>query len=111
MAIYSNITIDQGSDYSTEIKVTGADGNPADMTGYLITGQIRKTYASSTSTDFVCSIVNAGGGVVKIALTGGTTNSMKAGRYVYDVEAQNGAGGSVTRIVEGQVEITPGVTR
>jgi hypothetical protein len=111
MSIYSNITIDQGSDFSIEIVVTDAAGNAADMTGYLLTGQIRKTYKSTTATDFVCSIVNATGGVVKIVLTSATTNAMKAGRYVYDVEAQNGAGGVVTRIVEGQIEITPGVTR
>ena len=111
MAIYSNITIDQGSDFSTEISVTDTEGNAADMTGYLLTGQIRKTYSSSTATNFVCSIVNAAAGLVKIVLSNTTTNAMKAGRYVYDVEAQNGVGGSITRIVEGQVEITPGVTQ
>ena len=34
---------------------------------------------------------------------------MKAGRYVYDVEINSG--GTITRVVEGQVEVTPGVTR
>jgi len=111
MAIYSNLTIDQGSDFETEIKVTDAGGAAADMTGYLITAQIRKTYLSTTSTSFACSLVNASKGIVKIVLSSTTTNAMKAGRYVYDVEAQNGTGGTVTRIVEGQATITPGVTR
>jgi hypothetical protein len=35
---------------------------------------------------------------------------MKAGRYVYDVEISSG-GGTVTRVIEGQLEITPSVTR
>jgi hypothetical protein len=36
---------------------------------------------------------------------------MKPGRYVYDVEVRVGVNGDITRIVEGQLEITPGVTR
>jgi hypothetical protein len=35
---------------------------------------------------------------------------MKAGRYVYDVEIL-AASGSRTRVLEGQVEVTPGVTQ
>jgi hypothetical protein len=35
---------------------------------------------------------------------------MKPGRYVYDVEIVDGDG-KRTRVVEGQFEITPGVTR
>jgi hypothetical protein len=111
MAIYSNISIDQGSDFETEIVVEDASSNPADLTGYIITGQIRKTYTSSTSISFVCTLVNASSGIVKIALTNTVTDAMKAGRYVYDVEAQDGTGGDITRIVEGQITVTPGVTR
>ena len=36
---------------------------------------------------------------------------MKPGRYVYDVEIVHDVSGSVTRVVEGQMEITPGVTQ
>jgi hypothetical protein len=36
---------------------------------------------------------------------------MKPGRYVYDIEIKNGADGTITRVLEGQVEVTPGVTR
>jgi hypothetical protein len=35
---------------------------------------------------------------------------MKAGRFVYDVEI-TASGGAKTRVLEGQVEITPGVTQ
>jgi hypothetical protein len=35
---------------------------------------------------------------------------MKPGRFVYDVEI-TASGGSKTRVLEGQVEITPGVTQ
>jgi hypothetical protein len=35
---------------------------------------------------------------------------MKAGRYVYDVEILS-SGGTRTRVLEGQLEVTPGVTQ
>ena len=49
-------------------------------------------------------------GVLTISLTNTQTNAMKAGRYVYDVEITSSAG-TKTRVLEGQVEITPGVTQ
>ncbi|MBI33139.1 MAG: hypothetical protein CMD98_04615 [Gammaproteobacteria bacterium] len=111
MAIYSNITIDQGSDFELEIDVADATGNSANLTGYTVAGQIRKSYSSSTATDLTCTFVNAAQGTVKIALTNAVTNAMKAGRYVYDVEVNHTATSVKTRIVEGQAEITPGVTQ
>jgi hypothetical protein len=35
---------------------------------------------------------------------------MKPGRFVYDVEILSGTG-TRTRVLEGQVEVTPGVTQ
>jgi hypothetical protein len=111
MAIYSNITIDQGSDYTTEVTVEDAAGNDANLTGYIAYGQIRKTYSSLTKYDFICTIPSPVHGIIKVQLPNTVTNIMKAGRYVYDIEVRVGAAGDITRVVEGQVEITPGVTR
>ena len=80
------------------------------MTGYSVAGQIRKTYDSTTYTAFTASVSNATGGTISISLTATQTNALKAGRYVYDVEITS-SGGVVTRVLEGQVEVTPGVTR
>lgn len=110
MAIYSNITIDQGSDFQSEVTVEDAAGGVADLAGYTAFGQIRKSYQSLTATDFVCSIPNPLTGIIKILLTSATTNGLKAGRYVYDIEIQS-ATGTKTRVIEGQVSVTPGVTQ
>lgn len=110
MAIYSNLVIDQGSTFSADIDVTDSVGDPLDLTGYTVAGQIRKSYASTTAVDFDPAIVqSASNGTVRIGLSATTTNNMKAGRYVYDVEIDNGS--AITRIVEGQIEVRPGVTR
>jgi len=111
MAVYSNIVIDQGADYSASIDVTDSDGDTIDLSGYTAARQIRKTYSSSTAVDFTVSIASpASAGTLNIGLSNTQTNAMKAGRYVYDVEITN-SGGVKTRVLEGQVEITPGVTQ
>ena len=110
MSIYANLTADQGSDFFSIITVEGSDGNIYDLTGYSARGQVRKTYASATSYDLHATINNPTNGLINISLSSTQTAAMRPGRYVYDVEivdAQN----VVTRVVEGQLEITPRVTR
>lgn len=114
MAIISNLTVDQGSSFSVDIDVTDADGDALDLAHYNaagnVRGMMRKTYTSATKTDFTCDISNESGGVVNIALSATQTHGLKAGRYVYDVEIEHNTTNKVTRIVEGQIEVTPGVT-
>ena len=110
MAVVANITIDQGSAFDSTIDVEDAGGNPADLTGYSARGEIRKTYASSNAVTFSASVSDPSNGKINISLSGDQTGAMKAGRYVYDVEVVS-SGGVITRVVEGQVEITPRVTR
>lgn len=111
MAIISNLVIDQGASFSASIDVTDSDGDALNLTGYTAAGQMRRTYSSTTATDFTASIQSASQGTVRITLTATETNAIKAGRYVYDVEITNTSTQEVIRIVEGQVEVTPGVTR
>ncbi len=111
MAVISNLAVDQGATFSAEIAVTDVNGTAMNLTGYTATGQVRKTYSSSTAIDFATAVPNPTSGNLQISLSASQTNSMKAGRYVYDVEITNDGGVTVTRILEGQVEVTPSVTR
>ena len=110
MAIVSNLTVDQGSTFSASIDITDTEDNILTLTGYTVAGQIRKTYDSTISVDFSASVSNASTGEVTISLTPAQTNALVAGRNVYDVEITS-AGGTVTRVIEGQLEVTPGVTQ
>ena len=111
MAVYSDLTIDQGTDFSAEVQVDDTDGTIANLTGYTVAGQIRKTYSSSTKVDFTCSVADATAGKITIALSNTQTGAMKAGRYVYDVEITKTSNAHKTRVIEGQVTVTPGVTQ
>lgn len=109
MATKANLKIDQGTDYLTSVTLTDDDGDAISLTGYTGAGQIRKYYTSSTAVDFNV-IIEANTGVVTLQLTSEQTNNIEAGRYVYDVELTDAAN-VVSRVLEGIVTVTPGVTR
>ncbi|NBX49727.1 hypothetical protein EBT25_07260 [bacterium] len=109
MAIKANITIDQGTDYSTSINLTDEDGNAISLSGYTGSAQLRKTYSSSNAVSFTVTF-NTTDGIVYLALTDAQTANITAGRYVYDCFLTDGSG-VVSRIVEGIVTVTPRVTR
>ena len=109
MATKVNIVIDQGTDFATTVNLTDADGNELDVSGYSAAGQIRKSYTSSTATDFTMSL-SAISSSLTLSLNNSTTSAMTSGRYVYDIELTDPSG-IVSRILEGQVTVTPEVTR
>ena len=65
-----NFSIDQGADFSKNFTVT-TDGSTAyDISGLTLTGQMRKSYASSSaSATFTTSIVSGTAGTYKIQLS------------------------------------------
>jgi archaellin len=109
MALKANITIDQGTSFATTIDVTDEEGNIVNLTGFTGAAQMRKHYTSSTYYAFTVTIT-AGTGEVTLSMTANATNNVAAGRYVYDCELTDG-NGTVSRLVEGIVTVTPGVTR
>ena len=109
MAIKANIVIDQGATYSTSIDVTDEDGAVVNLTGFTGAAQLRKHYTSTAQTAFTVSIT-ANTGVVSLSLSANVTNNIAAGRYVYDCELTDNVG-TVSRLIEGIVTVTPGVTR
>lgn len=109
MAIKANLVIDQGSSFSATIDVTDASGNVYNLTGYTVAAQMRKNYTSSAAVTF--STTHSGSaGSITLSLLPTVTATIEPGRYLYDVEIKT-SGGSVTRVVEGIVTVTPGMTR
>lgn len=109
MSTYANLFIDQGSDFSFSVDLISATGL-LDLTGYSSRGQIRKSYTASAATDFAISI-NVDDSELNASLTAAQTASLKPGRYVYDIEILSGdATPIITRVVEGQLDVTPRVT-
>lgn len=110
MATKANLVIDQGTTFSVTLDLTDDNGDNIVLDGFTANSQLRKWYTSSNSTIFETS-VNAASGQITLTLTADRTEKLSAGRYVYDVELTEDSTGSISRVVEGIVTVTPQVTR
>jgi len=91
------------------IPVTASKQN-YDLTDYTVASQIRKHAGSSTATDFAIDISSPRTlGRISVKLTNSQTNSLKPGRYLYDIVLTRS--GTKTKVVEGMVLVRQGVTR
>ena len=109
MATVANFAIDQGSTFSTQVNV----GEGFDLTGYTARGKIRKSFAASKYVSFTTALSTFSSSTqsdfITLSIPASTSATMKAGRYVYDLELVKGS--VVTRIMEGQLEILPSVSQ
>ena len=110
MATYANLFIDQGSNFSFTLDLASTVGL-LDLSSYTARGQIRKSYSSTTFVEFDISI-NVSDSELTCSLTAAQTSLLKYGRYVYDIEILSSDDPAVvTRVVEGQVDVTPRVSQ
>ena len=108
---YAELTVDQGTTYESTLDLVNDDGSAINVTNYIFSGQIRKSYYSNNSTaNLTITVSNAANGNIIISLNAATTTNIKAGRYLYDVKMTDTAN-TVTRVVEGIITITPQVTK
>ena len=110
MATISNIYIDQGSDFSAIVTLNNQDGTPINLTSATVASQFRKSYRSSTATNFTVAIYNASLGQIRMQLSATASSGVIAGRYLYDVEVVFPTG-EKKRALEGIVVINPEITR
>lgn len=111
MAVYSNLVLDQGTDFTVTIRYLDSDGNAIDLTGYQARCKMRRSYYSSNATTLGASITSPTDGNVTLSLNANTTSNLKIGRYVYDVEVVENSTYTVSRIVEGIITVMPEVSR
>lgn len=111
MAAKANIILEQGASFETTVTIQDSSDVALNLTGYTAASQLRKSYASANSTNFTVTITNANSGILTLSMPASTTQTLSAGRYVYDLEIYASSNTNVTRVVEGIVTVTPGVTR
>ena len=111
MATTYNLAIDQGTDFTYTITVVDATNTVRDLTGYTGKAQLRRSYASTSNTEFTINIAAPASGNVVITLSNAKTANLKYGRYLYDVELTKTADSTIERIQEGIAVIYPQVTR
>lgn len=112
MAAYAELIVDQGATFNNIINlsddITNANIN---ISGYIVRSQMRRSYYSANATaNIICTITNAAQGEITMRLDANTTANIKAGRYLFDLETVDNLG-TVSRVLEGIVTVTPGITR
>jgi hypothetical protein len=110
LAAYSEIQVEQYATFSTTINVEDTTGAALNLFGYSVNSSVRRSYYSETSTDFNAFVSGIANGEITIAMTAANTANLTPGRSLYDVVI-TAPNGTKTRVVEGIVNILPGVTR
>jgi len=110
-AAYTELFLEQGTDFYTSITLDDVNGDPYDLTGVAAKGQIKKSYYSTNETShFIITITNPTTGIINMAVPSANTANIAAGRYVYDVIIKDTAN-NVTRVLEGIVNVIPQVSK
>lgn len=112
MAAYVELIIDQGTTFNNIINLSDDITNSnVNISGYVVRSQMRRSYYSANATaNITCTISNAAQGEITMNLNANTTANIKAGRYLFDLETVDTLG-TVSRVLEGIITVTPGITR
>ena len=112
MAAIANLTVDQGTSFTSDVTVKDANGNAFDLTGYTANAKMAKGYSSTRTRTTITTTVAAQAttGVVTLSLSSTVTAGLGAERYVYDLEITQTSSGNVTRVIEGIITVRPQVS-
>jgi len=116
MANTYTLTVNQGETLSLVATWKDSTGTPVNLNGYTAAATLRETYSSSGTVLYLATTnsgIALGGTAGTITLTAAATatRALTAPQSgVYDLELTSG-GGVVTRLLEGQFNVTPEVTR
>lgn len=112
MSGYVELYMDQGATFNNVINLTDDITNAyINIFGYTVRSQMRRSYYSANaSANITCSITNAANGEIVLSMTAANTAIIKAGRYLFDLETVD-LNGTVNRVLEGIITVSPRITR
>ncbi len=102
-----NIVIPHGTDFEEVFSSQETDVSASNLDNFTVFSKLKKHPSSVTSYDFTVGITSTTG-QVSVAMTAGLTVKIKPGRYNYDVYLTSPSG-EVSRLVQGQAEVTAGI--
>ena len=106
-----DITINQKSSFYVLFNITDG-GSALDLSNYTTSAKMKTDYNASDaqSISFITAVANAVGGQASMSLTPAQTANLSLTRYFYDFTITNTATGFKTRVVEGAVKVSGGVS-
>lgn len=110
MAAFTELLIEQGATFSTTVNVEDTAGAAINLTGYSASSQMRKSYYATSNTTITSTITGNSNGEITLSMTATNTAALTPGRQVFDLLITSPTGVK-TRVVEGIIVISPGVTQ
>lgn len=111
MTDYVELYIEQGANFESiivlEDDVTNIYQN---VIGYTVTSSMRRSLLSpNTSGNLVCTVTDSSNGEITISMSAANTANLRSGTHLFDVRSS--VGGTVTRLLEGIIIVTPSITK
>jgi hypothetical protein len=100
--------IEQGATYSFTVTITTSAGAVYPLTGMTAAAILRETKATTAHTDFTCAVAESTG-IITVSLTASETAAITITSGYWDLELTSGT--TVTRLLEGTVEISQECTK
>lgn len=111
MSSYVELQMEQGATFSYALSLKDDNGIPVDLTSLTISSQMRKSYYSANSVALSCTSAVPTTGNVTIALSSAATANLDPTKYVFDLVLTDNVASTQQRIIDGIIQVTPGVTR
>ena len=109
---YQDLFLEQGTTFTTSLTLEDSYGSPYNLTDFTVRSQAKKSYyAANTTLEFTANILDANNGIIELQATAPVTANVSAGKLVYDVLLIQTSTGSVSRVLEGQIFVSPSVTK
>jgi len=110
MAYRYDLKIDQGATLALDIECQDDAGRPMDLAGYSAQAQIRHRHDDPEPAAVFTAVLDHGAGTVNLKLDAHQSGLLQRAYGVWDCEL-TAPDGTVQRLVEGRVSVSPQVTR
>jgi hypothetical protein len=104
------LLIEQNATFSTTVNVVDSAGSAVNLYGYSASTQMRKSYYATSNTIITSTITGNANGEITLSMTAANTANLTPGRQVFDLLITSPTSVK-TRVIEGIVVVSPGVTQ
>jgi hypothetical protein len=104
------LLIEQNATFSTTVNVVDSAGAAVNLYGYSASTQMRKSYYATSFTTITSTITGNANGEITLSMTAANTANLTPGRQVFDLLITSPTSVK-TRVIEGIIVISPGVTQ
>ena len=109
---YQDLFLNQAETFTTSLTLNDMNGSPYNLSDFSIRSYAKKSYyTNNTTIVFDANVQDANNGIIQLSANSATTANVPAGKLVYDVFITQISTGAVTKVLEGQIFVSPAVTK